>query len=200
MSATPYLSPCGISVTVWAAEPVTNRALGSRSGGICAIGHPRRGRRTSRPVSRVLSSLARGAIIHLGPPLPMASCDLPAGLASGPLSCLGPCEPTWSSSGWGLPSHRSHLRCWWSLTPPFHPYPDHSGRFAFCGTVPRVAPGGRYPPPCPVEPGLSSTTYVAAIARSARPPQCQGTRLTRSRPIGGRTVDKAIPQQPIGRR
>jgi hypothetical protein len=29
-------------------------------------------------------------------------------------------------------------------------------RFAFCGTVPRVAPGGRYPPPCPVESGLSS--------------------------------------------
>jgi hypothetical protein len=29
-------------------------------------------------------------------------------------------------------------------------------RSAFCGTVPRVAPGGRYPPPCPVESGLSS--------------------------------------------
>lgn len=32
-----------------------------------------------------------------------------------------------------------------------------SRRFAFCGTVPRVAPGGRYPPPRPVESGLSST-------------------------------------------
>jgi hypothetical protein len=30
-------------------------------------------------------------------------------------------------------------------------------RFAFCGTFPRVAPGGRYPPPRPVESGLSST-------------------------------------------
>lgn len=29
-------------------------------------------------------------------------------------------------------------------------------RFAFCGTVPRVTPGGCYPPPCPVEPGRSS--------------------------------------------
>jgi hypothetical protein len=27
-----------------------------------------------------------------------------------------------SDSGWGLPSRRSHLRRWWSLTPPFHPY------------------------------------------------------------------------------
>ena len=27
-----------------------------------------------------------------------------------------------SCSGRGLPSHRSHLRCWWALTPPFHPY------------------------------------------------------------------------------
>ena len=31
-------------------------------------------------------------------------------------------------------------------------------RSAFCGTVPRVTPGGRYPPPCSVESGLSSAT------------------------------------------
>ena len=37
----------------------------------------------------------------------------------------------------------------WALTPPFHPYPGSGpGRFAFCGTFPRLAPGGRYPPPC----------------------------------------------------
>src|SRR5690606_232228 len=35
----------------------------------------------------------------------------------------------------------------WALTPPFHPCPGGPGRFAFCGAVPRVAPGGRYPPP-----------------------------------------------------
>ncbi len=29
-------------------------------------------------------------------------------------------------------------------------------RSAFCGTFPRVTPGGCYPPPCPVEPGRSS--------------------------------------------
>ena len=31
-------------------------------------------------------------------------------------------------------------------------------RSVFCGTVPRVTPGGRYPPPCSVESGLSSAT------------------------------------------
>ena len=29
-------------------------------------------------------------------------------------------------------------------------------RFAFCGTVPDLTAGGRYPPSCPAEPGLSS--------------------------------------------
>ncbi len=32
-------------------------------------------------------------------------------------------------------------------------------RSAFCGTIPRVTPGGRYPPPCPVEPGRSSAGH-----------------------------------------
>src|SRR6478735_236445 len=45
-------------------------------------------------------------------------------------------------------------------------------RFVLCGTVPRVTPGGCWPPPCPVEPGLSSTLPEghAAVARPARPP------------------------------
>src|SRR5215213_3367596 len=30
--------------------------------------------------------------------------------------------PVWPCSGWGLPSHPRHRGCWWSLTPPFHPY------------------------------------------------------------------------------
>jgi len=56
--------------------------------------------------------------------------------------------PSWPCSGWGLPSHPGHPGCWWALTPPFHPYPPagrsrRTGRFAFCGTVPRVAPGCR---------------------------------------------------------
>ena len=28
----------------------------------------------------------------------------------------------WPCSGWGLPSHRGHPRCWCALTAPFHPY------------------------------------------------------------------------------
>ena len=35
--------------------------------------------------------------------------------------------------------------------------PEPTWRSVFCGTFPRVAPGGCYPPPCPVEPGPSST-------------------------------------------
>ena len=38
-------------------------------------------------------------------------------------------------------------------------------RSVLCGTVPRVTPGGRYPPPCPVKSGLSS---AAPVARSRR--------------------------------
>ena len=41
--------------------------------------------RTSRPVSRVLSRpLPAGATIHLGPPLPAASCGLPGGSGEQP--------------------------------------------------------------------------------------------------------------------
>src|SRR3954452_10676985 len=38
-------------------------------------------------------------------------------------------------------------------------------RSVLCGTVPRVAPGGRYPPRCPVESGLSSAPTVAGERR-----------------------------------
>ena len=41
-----------------------------------------------------------------------------------------------------------------------------SRRFTFCCTFPRVAPGGCYPPPCSLKPGLSSA--FAAIARSTQ--------------------------------
>src|SRR5699024_7735905 len=44
----------------------------------------------------------------------------------------------------------------------------HAGRrFAFCGTFPRVTPGGRYPPPCPVEPGRSSVRVARQRGRLA---------------------------------
>ena len=49
----------------------------------------------------------------------------------------------------GVVCHAAPLpetRC--ALTAPFHPYlPPKRRRFVFCGAVPGVAPGGRYPPP-----------------------------------------------------
>jgi hypothetical protein len=79
-------------------------------------------------------------------------------------------------SRWGLPSRAGHPARWWSLTPPFHPYP-HSAEaeplaVCLCGTVPRVTSGGRYPPPCPTESGPSS---MRRTGRAPRPPG----RLTR---------------------
>jgi len=47
-------------------------------------------------------------------------------------------KPIRSCTGWGLPSPRHCYRGWWSLTPPFHPYPEtSSGRFTFCCTFHR---------------------------------------------------------------
>ena len=43
--------------------------------------------------------------------------------------------PIWSCSERGMPSMPRHRGIWWSLTPPFHPYPTKVGRFAFCGAV-----------------------------------------------------------------
>jgi hypothetical protein len=77
--------------------------------------------------------------------------------------------PVWPCSWWGLPSQVGHPTCWCALTAPFHPYRTRqvnseicspltwrARRFAFCCTIPSLAAGGCYPPPCPAEPGLSS--------------------------------------------
>ena len=75
-------------------------------------------------------------------------------------------------SGWGLPGQPSHLGCRCALTAPFHPYlipPDRSQtghrRYLFCGTFPDLTTGRRYRPPCPAEPGLSSTSSHPEIRR-----------------------------------
>ena len=46
--------------------------------------------------------------------------------------------------------------------------PKPGRRFAFCGTVPGLAAGGRYPPSHPVEPGLSSRRLAATGGHPAR--------------------------------
>ena len=68
-----------------------------------------------------------------------------------------------ASCGPGRPAH------WLSSAPPFHPYrPVKPGARRSRGTVPRVSPGGCWPPPCPVEPGPSSTHHPEVTDR--RPP------------------------------
>lgn len=77
-----------------------------------------------------------------------------------------------------------------------------TGRSAFCGTVSRVAPGGSYPPSCPVEPGRSSAHDRDRATR----PSCRPTRGSSlpSRPspdrrgirAGRRWSDRSAAQRP----
>ena len=55
----------------------------------------------------------------------------------------------------------------WALTPPFHPCLIPCGPSAVCFLLRRcrIAPPGRYPAPCPMESGLSSS-----LLRDRRPP------------------------------
>jgi hypothetical protein len=105
--------------------------------------------------------------IHLRLTLPTASSGLPgdsggrpsSAEAVRPLSDLAPggvyrAVRVTPDAG-GLLHHR------FTLTPTRGPR-----RSAFCGTVPRVTPGGRYPPPCPVEPGRSSAAPESTDAVS----------------------------------
>jgi len=97
----------------------------------------------------------QAAAISLGRWLPSASSGCTRRLSGRtsppPYSALLP-------MGFTLPATLLPLRC--ALTAPFHPCP-HSAmpnrwRCVFCGTFRRVAPPGRYPASCPVEPRLSS--------------------------------------------
>jgi hypothetical protein len=103
-------------------------------------------------------------------------------------------RPTWTSAGnlravlLGLASGGVCLaaasprrRC--ALTAPFQPCLPATarsrrgrGRCDFCGTFPRVSPGRRYRPPCPVMSGLSSKASTSATAWPA---------ASRYRPAGG---------------
>lgn len=124
------------------------------------------------------------AIISLARRLPGGSSGLPESV-DGPGR---PSPPIWPCSRWGLPSQpvtrllvRSYIK---ALRPaPFHPYRamgcPSARRYAFCCTFPVLADGGRYPPPCPVEPGLSSPRLV--VARGHAFPSSD-------RPAGLRTV------------
>ena len=68
---------------------------------------------------------------------------------------------TWSYSPQGLSEPTSYLRCWWALTPPFHPYPVCTWRFKFLQHY-LSSCCFRHDAPafhrvrCPLQPGLSS--------------------------------------------
>ena len=109
--------------------------------------------------------------MHLLRTLPYGSNGLPAsqGMRTASLRVLGiPAYAAFLQVGFAVPAASPSRR--WALTPPFHPclirhYSGHR-RSIFCCTFPDLAVGGRYPPPCPVEPGLSSADYSDAITQS----------------------------------
>ena len=130
-------------------------------------------RRASQPVGRVLCTRLRGpTAIHLGLPLPTASCGLPASIGraalnrsrrNAPLRMQLPLDlapggvyraAQVTLSAGGLLHHR------FTLTPG-----RIRRRSVFCGTIPRVTPGRRYRPPCPAEPGPSSARRKTGVTR-----------------------------------
>src|SRR5690349_17974867 len=137
------------------------------------------GRRTSRPVSRVLCRRgAPAAAIHLGLPSPAGSSGPPAGSGGPPSNACaagsgGPDRDLLDLAPGGVYRAAAITRGAGGLLHHRFTLTGPSRRFVFCGTVPRVAPGCCWQPPCPVEPGLSSAgpEDPDAAARSARPPR-----------------------------
>jgi hypothetical protein len=107
------------------------------------------GRRTSRPVRRILSpGRSRVAAIHLGLPSPAGSSGLPAGSGGQPSNaCAGP----WPEDHGtllallrvGFTEPRRSPGALVGSYPTVSPLPGRAWRSVFCGTVPRVTPGCR---------------------------------------------------------
>jgi hypothetical protein len=96
---------------------------------------------------------ANATIIPLDRPLPDGSRDLPGRLGRRrPAGLLDQRDaPIWSCSRRGLPCRPGYPVRGGLLPHPFTLTISANGcerRFAFCGAIPRVTPGGRYPPPC----------------------------------------------------
>jgi hypothetical protein len=113
---------------------------------------------------------ADAAAIPLDRPLLDGSRDLPGRLGRrGPAPDRNPGRdvPIRSCSRWGLPC-RLRCRRRGALLP--HPFTLAPGRgpkrFAFCGAIPGVAPGGRYPPPI----RRGARTFLPFPERKERPP------------------------------
>ena len=71
------------------------------------------------------------------------------------------CSPIWSCSEWGLPCHCCYQQRG-ALLPHHFTLTGACAlrRCIFCGTFRGLSPPRRYLAPCPVEPGLSSTSRV----------------------------------------
>lgn len=106
----------------------------------------------------------RATIIYLGRTLLNGSSNQP-GRASGKGCFLKKLRPIRSCSRWGLPGTKSPAFLGVSYTSvpslPVHALRRPSA-VHFCGTILQLALTGRYPAPCPVEPGLSSRGFKAA--------------------------------------
>ena len=111
----------------------------------------------SQPVSRVLSWI----IIHLDWKSP-SSLKQPTRKRRGPRHSF----PIWSCSGWGLPCHFCYQKRGALLPHPFT-LTSRSWRSSLCCTGRRLAPPRRYLAPCPVEPGLSSSSKYLARFKPA---------------------------------
>jgi len=111
--------------------------------------------------------------IHLGRLSPGASRDRPGqqrGNASAGRSRRA--APIWSCSGWGLPCRFRCRKRGGLLHRRFalatHPRPHRPRavrRYAFCCTVPGVAPAGGYPAPC----SRGARTFLARPEGRTRP-------------------------------
>ena len=101
----------------------------------------------------------RETIIPLGRRLPVVSSSLPESHASRTDSAL--CLAL-HQVGFTKPSESPHLlvRSYRTISPlPGRPM-AFLRRYFFCGTFPRLTTGGRYPPPRPAVPGLSSHSTI----------------------------------------
>lgn len=107
-------------------------------------------------------------IIYLGRTLLGGSSNQP-GRASGKGRFAKKLRPIRSCSKWGLPGTKSpaFLGVSYTSVPSLPVTPSHEVRRSpsavhFCGTILQLALTGRYPAPCPMEPGLSSRGSSAA--------------------------------------
>jgi hypothetical protein len=102
--------------------------------------------------------------------------------------------PIWSCSRWGLPCHHRYRQCGALLPHPFT-LTQHAGRFAFCGTFPRVAPAGCYPAPC----SRGARTFLPLAQTKERPSgrlargQCGASSRLGQAGLGGCTRIKLPP-------